>query len=63
MANQIVIWGIPKGQKYEDCLYTKAQTIEEAKKVQSILENKYGVSNIRIAEYSDNEKPDFANIF
>lgn len=50
---EFVIWGVKKGKKWDnglnsEPLYTKAKTMKEAKRVQGILEKKYGVTKTDI---------------
>ena len=59
MEKEIVIWGKTIDSKFEEPLFTNAKTIEEAKTISQVLENKFGCSDIRIAEYDYNELPDF----
>ena len=30
MKNEYIVWGIPKGDKFESVLYTKSNTLKEA---------------------------------
>ncbi len=45
---ELVIWGIPKGEKDEQVLFTKAKTDKEAKNVIKILTDKHGVTKARV---------------
>ena len=56
------IWGIPPGKTEEDLLYTRARTMEEAKRVCRILETEHGVTRPRIQVLNLTEPPDFSNV-
>ena len=45
---EYIIWGVPKGERDEQILYTKAKSSGEAKKIMKILKDKHGVSKIRL---------------
>ena len=46
--NEYIVWGVPKGERDEQVLYTKAKSPSEAKKIMKILKDKHGVSKIRL---------------
>lgn len=56
------IWGIPPGKTEEDLLYTRARTMEEAKRVCRILETEHGVTRPRIQVLDLTTPPDFSNV-
>jgi hypothetical protein len=45
---EYIIWGVPPGQRYEDVLYTKADSLAEAKRVMDILKNEHGCTKLRV---------------
>ena len=45
---EYVVWGIPPGQKSETILFTKAENMQQAKKVVEILEKKHGCKECRV---------------
>ena len=45
---EYIIWGVPKGERNEQILFTKAKSSGEAKKIMKILKDKHGVSKIRL---------------
>jgi len=62
--NEYIIWGIPNGETEETILLTKFMDKlitdkETANSLGKILIKKYGVTKLRIHEFSLNEKPDF----
>lgn len=63
LAKEYVIWGIPKGKKDEELLFTKAKSMGEAKKVIKVLEKKFGVTKCRVQTLDLSTKPDFKNVF
>jgi hypothetical protein len=46
--NEYIVWGVPKGERDEKIMYTKAKNNNEAKKVVDILKKKYDVTKLRI---------------
>jgi hypothetical protein len=56
------IWGIPPGKTDEDLLYTRATTMNEAKRVCRILETEHGVTRTRIQVLDLTQPPDFSNV-
>ena len=56
------IWGIPPGKTEEDLLYTRATTMDEAKRVCRILETEHGVTRTRIQVLDLTQPPDFSNV-
>ena len=46
--NEYIVWGVPKGEKDEMIMYTKAKNFNQAKKVVDVLEKKHGVTKLRI---------------
>lgn len=63
MNNEYVIWGIPKGKKYEEVLHTGCETMAEAKKVSEILEKKYKCTEVRIQVLNLNQPWDSVQSF
>jgi len=57
---EYVIWGTAKGKTDEEPLYTKAETMREAKRVQGILERDYGATKCRIQVLDFRTMPNFA---
>jgi Fe2+ transport system protein B len=62
-AKEYVIWGIPPGKTHEDILYTKAETISEARKVVEILTKKHGCKKVRIQVLDLSQDTDFSQEF
>ena len=48
MKKEFVIWGIAPNTTEEDILFTKAETMEEAKRVLNILTNQHNCKECRI---------------
>jgi len=48
MKKEFIIWGVSPEKKYENVLFTKAQSMYEAKKVCKILETKHKCKNLSI---------------
>ena len=60
---EILVYGLPPGETreyMETILYTKAQTIEEAKRVAAALERNHGCTRVRVWEF-DGSAPDFTS--
>ena len=47
-TNEYIVWGVPKGQKMEMIMFTKAKNFNQAKKVVDIVEKEHGVTKLRI---------------
>jgi hypothetical protein len=60
---EYVIWGIPPGEHHENVLYTKAESMAEAKKVITVLETKHGCTKCRVQVLDLTKAPDFSKIF
>ena len=45
---EYIVWGKTKDNKYEDVMYTQAQTMQEAERVCELLEAEYKVTETRI---------------
>jgi hypothetical protein len=45
---EYIVWGKTQNNKYEDVMYTQAQTMQEAERVCKLLEAEYSVSETRI---------------
>ena len=56
---EYVIWGIPRGKVEEEPLYTLAESMGEAVKVQGILAAEYGARAMRIQVIDFSEPIDF----
>ena len=48
MRTEFVHWGIPKGKKDEEILYTKSRTLEGAEKIKEVLTNEFDCREVRI---------------
>lgn len=48
MKNEYIIWGIPENGEYEEVLYTKAESYQEAKHLANFLEQYHGCRNTRV---------------
>ena len=61
MKPEILIYGLPAGETreyMETILYSRAETIAEAKRVAAILERDHGCTRVRIWAW-DGSAPDF----
>ena len=47
-TNEYIVWGVPKGQRQEMIMFTKAKNFNQAKKVVDILDKEHGVTKLRI---------------
>jgi hypothetical protein len=63
MKKEFIIWGIPPEKKYENVLFTKAQSMYEAKKVCKILETEHDCKKLRIQVLDLSKKFNFAKEF
>jgi hypothetical protein len=45
---EYIVWGKAQDNKYEDVMYTQAQTMQEAERVCKLLEAEYNVAETRI---------------
>jgi hypothetical protein len=45
---EYIVWGKTQNNKYEDVMYTQAQTMQEAERVCKLLEAEYSVTETRI---------------
>ena len=48
MKTEFVHWGIPKGKKDEEILYTKSRTLEGAEKIKEVLTSEFDCREVRI---------------
>lgn len=48
MKTEFVHWGIPKGKKDEEILYTKSRTLEGAEKIKEVLSSEFDCREVRI---------------
>ena len=48
MKTEFVHWGIPKGKKDEEILYTKSITLDDAVRVKKVLTEDFGCREVRI---------------
>lgn len=48
MKTELVHWGIPKGKKDEEILYTKSRTLEGAEKIKEVLSSELECREVRI---------------
>ena len=48
MKTEFVHWGIPKGKKDEEILYTKSRTLDGAKKIKEVLSSEFDCREVRI---------------
>ena len=48
MKTEFVHWGIPKGKKDEEILYTKSRTLEGAEKIKEVLTSEFECREVRI---------------
>jgi len=58
---EFVVWGIPKGKKKEEILFTKANSKKEADKIKKILTDKHGCTKVRVQVIDFSTKPDFVS--
>jgi hypothetical protein len=58
-TKEYIIWGIPKGEKHEQVLYTLATNMPAAEYIKGKLENEYQCTKCRIQVLDLTEKPDF----
>jgi len=63
MKKEFIIWGVPPQKKYENVLFTAAQSMYEAKKVCKILEADHDCTNLRIQVLDLSGKFDFVKEF
>jgi len=65
MRTEFVHWGIPKGKKDEEILYTKSKTLEDAEKIKKVLSSEFDCREVRIQtiEYSATAEKDLSNFF
>lgn len=62
MKNEFVIWGIAPNTTEEDILFTKAETMEEAKRVINILTTQHNCKACRIQVIDFTKGIDFLSI-
>lgn len=60
---EFVVWGIPPNGDSEEVLYTKATSMEQAKRVADVLKEKHGVTDTRVQVIDFTEDPDFRGTF
>jgi hypothetical protein len=58
---EYVIWGVPPGEQHENVLYTRAESMPEARKVIHTLETKHGCTKCRIQVLDLTKAPDFSS--
>lgn len=65
MKTEFVHWGIPKGKKDEEILYTKSRTLEGAEKIKEVLSSEFDCREVRIQtiEFSATGEKDLSNFF
>lgn len=58
--NEYVVWGVPPdGDGDERPLYTRAETMEQARRVMRVLEEQHGCTRLRVQVLNPAEPPDF----
>ena len=60
---EFIIWGIAPGQTTEDVLFSKAETLGEARRAANVLICKHGCKAVRIQVLKLSEKFDFTREF
>ena len=65
MKTEFVHWGIPKGKKDEEILYTKSRTLEGAEKIKEVLSSEFDCREVRIQtiEFSATGERDLSDFF
>jgi len=65
MKTEFVHWGIPKGKKDEEILYTKSRTLEGAEKIKEVLSRDFDCREVRIQtiEFSATGEKDLSDFF
>ena len=65
MRTEFVHWGIPKGKKDEEILYTKSRTLENAEKIKEVLSTDFDCREVRIQmiEFSATGERDLSDFF
>ena len=48
MKTEFVHWGIPKGKKDEEILYTKSRTLDNAEEIKDVLSSEFDCREVRI---------------
>ena len=48
MKTEFVHWGIPKGKKDEEILYTKSRTLDNAEEIKEVLSSEFDCREVRI---------------
>ena len=65
MRTEFVHWGIPKGKKDEEILYTKSRTLDNAEKIKEVLSSEFDCREVRIQtiEFSATGEKELSNFF
>ncbi len=65
MRTEFVHWGIPKGKKDEEILFTKSRTLEDAEKIKEVLSSEFDCREVRIQtiEFSATGEKELSNFF
>ena len=65
MKTEFVHWGIPKGKKDEEILYTKSRTLEGAEKIKEVLTSEFDCREVRIQiiEFSATGEKELSDFF
>ena len=65
MKTEFVHWGIPKGKKDEEILYTKSTTLDDAVRVKEVLTEDFGCREVRIQtiEFSATGEKELSDFF
>ena len=65
MRTEFVHWGIPKGKKDEEILYTKSRTLDNAEEIKEVLSSEFDCREVRIQtiEFSATGEKELSNFF